>query len=78
MSKAEIVERIEALAPDQLAALESYLNTLTMAGAKDQSPAEARAERVLGTFTRVRERIRREHGVVDASSSIREQRRARP
>ena len=42
------------------------------------SPDETRAERILGTFDRVRERMKREHGVVDVSSSVREQREARP
>lgn len=78
MSKAELVERIEALSPDQLAALESYLKTLSSTNADTESPADARAERVLGTFDRIRERIRREHGVVDVSSSVRDQREARP
>ena len=78
MSKAELVEKIEALSPDQLLALESYLDTLVKPNAATKTPEEARAERVLGTFDRIRERIRRVHGVVDVSSSVRDQRQARP
>lgn len=78
MSKAELVEKIQNLSPDQLKALESYLDRLTTADPTSRSPVDARNERVLGTFDRVRERIRREHGVVDVSSSVRELRAARP
>jgi hypothetical protein len=67
MSTAELIERIKALPPRELAAVEAYVRDLTGGGASVKGVSGALAMRIVAR----RERLRERFGAFSAGDDIR-------